>query len=189
MSVPRSIALLPALALSVALLTGCGGGGADDAEPGPTPASDTPTAEPTDTPAPEETSDPEPPAPADISPTIVDAISSGNTAALYDLIAVPVHMSYCASEASGDISDRTLVVNNLAELTSPGTVWDFNLPASLIDNYANNPGSSGSYAAEFPAGAIVGHSSEDKVVSFVVTGALITRIFVCNNEYALTFED
>ena len=184
MTVPRITILLPALALAATLLTACGPG-TPDAEPtaSVTPASTIPTTEPT-TPAPDPVD-----VDADLRANIVDAISSGNTAALEGYLAPTVHLTYCASEAEGDTDDAGLVIDNLTDLTSSGASWDFDLPASTLDTYANDPGHYPAYADDFPEGAVVGLSSEKKVVSFVTADALITRIFICLDEYALTFED
>ncbi|HWM34936.1 MAG TPA: hypothetical protein VNR36_11930 [Pseudolysinimonas sp.] len=177
MTVPHLIVLT----LAAGLLAGCAPG-TPDASATDDPvvvAPETPTAEP------EETVDPE----VELRATVIDAVSSGNTAALEGSLAPSVHLTYCASEAEGDVTDHALVVNNISEVTAPSATWDFDLPASKLDTYANHPGHYPSYADDFPAGAIVGLSSEHKVISFVVEGALITRVFICLDEYALTFAD
>ena len=51
------------------------------------------------------------------------------------------------------MSDHALLVMNVSNATSPTAVWDFNLPASVIDNYRNNPGHYPSYVDDFPAGS------------------------------------
>jgi hypothetical protein len=102
--------------------------------------------------------------------------------------AATVHVTYAASEVEGDVSDRDLLVMNVSNATSPTAIWDFELPPSVIDNYRSNPGHYPSYVDDFPPGAIVGRSSEDKVISFAVSGGVITRLFISNTEYALTFE-
>ena len=188
---PTLVLTLPALALSAALLAGCAPG-TPEPSPDPVESSSTPTPSPTPTESEdtEEGDDGGDAAAADAAmrANIVDAISSGNTAALEGYFAPSVYVKYAASEQAGFVTDHVLLVNNLSYVTSPTAVWDFDLPASLIDNYANNPGSAGSYVEDFPAGALVGRSSEDKVISFTLAGGQITRIFIANTEYALIFE-
>lgn len=184
---PTVLLVLPALALATALLAGCAPGTPTPATPDPdeSSSSSTPTPEPTDTDGTDggddgTTVDP------DVRGNIVDAVSSGNTAALP--FAPTVHVTYCASEDEGDVSDQDLLIMNVSNATSMSAVWDFDLPASVIDNYRNNPGHYPSYVDDFPPGAIVGLSSENKVISFAVTGSQITRLFICNDVYALTYE-
>lgn len=179
MSALRPIALLfvPGLALTVGLLAGC----TPDA---PTPPTPTPDASSSTTPVPEPT---ETAAGDAVDPAmranIVDAISSGNTAALEGYFAPSVHVTYAASEYEGDVTDHLLLINDLSDVTSLTAVWDFALPDSQIATYRNSAG--GSYTEDFPAGAIVGRSSDDKVISLVVSGGLITRILISNAEAAL----
>jgi hypothetical protein len=188
---PTLLYALPVLALTAGLLAGCAPATPDDS-PDPVESSSTPTPTPTPTES-EETDEGESGgdtsgADAAMRANIVDAMSSGNTAALEGYFAPSVYVKYAASEQAGFVTDHVLLVNNLSYVTSPTAVWDFDLPASVIDNYANNPGSAGSYIEDFPAGALVGRSSEDKVISFTLAGGQITRIFIANTEYALTFE-
>jgi hypothetical protein len=188
MTAPRPTALLvlPALALAGALLAGCVPGTPTPATPDPDEStnSSTPTPEPTET---DDATDDAAAADAAMRANIIDAVSSGNTAALDGYFAPTVHVTYAASEDEGDVSDHALLVMNVSNATSPTAVWDFNLPASVIDNYRNNPGHYPSYVDDFPSGAIVGRSSEDKVISFAISGGLITRLFISNTEFALTF--
>jgi hypothetical protein len=187
MTAPRPTALLvlPSLALAACLLAGCTPGTPTPATPDPSESSSssTPTPEPTETDATDDAAA----ADAAMRANIIDAVSSGNTAALDGYFAPTVHVTYAASEDEGDVSDHSLLVMNVTNATSPTAVWDFNLPASVIDNYRNNPGHYPSYVDDFPPGAIVGRSSEDKVISFAISGGLITRLFISNTEYALTF--
>jgi hypothetical protein len=85
------------------------------------------------------------------------------------------------------VSDLALLVQNLTDITGPGFTWDFDLPASVIDVYANNPGHFPSYVDDFPEDAVVGRSSDAKVVSFALEGGVITRVFIALDEFALTF--
>jgi len=178
---------LPALAITAALLAGCAPAAHAPETAGPSHSA-TPSAEPTDEAA-VDTDDTDDDADTDAGPAfdvranIVDAVSSGNTAALHDLFAPTVYVSYCASEMFGDVSDHDLLVSDVSEATSPTAAWNFALSTGTLDGYRASGG--GSYVADFPSGAIVGASSEDKVISFVLTGDLITRLFICNYEPAL----
>jgi hypothetical protein len=171
MTVPR----LTVLALPTALLAGCAPG-----EPDPA-LTDDPVVSPPASAAPA----PEPE--VDLRANIADALNSGNTAALEGYLAPSVHVTYAASESEGDVSDHALVIQNITALTGPGITWDFDLPASVLDDYANNPGHYPSYVDDFPEGAVVGRSSDGKVVSFALDGAQITRVFIALDEFALTF--
>lgn len=176
-------ALVPASALVIVLLAGCAPGTpgpAGSVSPDPT-ASVSPDAEPTETAA------PDPDDTTELRANIADAMNSGNTAALEGYLAPTVHITYAASENEGDVSDHGLIIDNLTRATGPGVTWDFDLPASLIENYRNNPGAGGAYVDDFPEGAIVGKSSEDYVLSFAVSGGTITRILF-GDEYSLIFE-
>ncbi|CAN5339839.1 hypothetical protein BH09ACT4_BH09ACT4_00940 [soil metagenome] len=179
MSIPRTAVLLSAFALSGLLLTGCGGG-TPVADPTPsTPSvSDSPSAGPT-----EVAVTPEPEPAVELRANVVDAVSSGNTAALDGYLAATVHVTYCASEYEGDVTDHVLIVNDISDATSPSATWDFDLADSVVDGYRDY---SESYIDDFPAGAIVGLSSERKVLSFAVDGDQITRVFICNDVGALT---
>jgi hypothetical protein len=175
-------AFVPVLALSVALLAGCTPGTPDDSitdSPSPTFTA-TPVPDPVETAVPDDGDE-------ELRANIADAMNSGNTAALEGYLADTVHITYAASENEGDVSDHSLVIDNLTRATGPGVTWDFDLPASLIDDYRNNPGSGGSYVDDFPDGAIVGKSSEDYVLSFAVEDGTITRILF-GDEYSLIFE-
>jgi hypothetical protein len=114
---------------------------------------------------------------------IVDAVSSGNTAALDGYLAPSVHITYCASEYEGDVTDHDLVIYDISQETSPSATWDFDLPTSVVTGYHD---SSPSYYDDFPPGAIVGLSSENKVLSFAIAGELITRVFICVDAAALS---
>ena len=192
---PTAPLALPALALAAVLLAGCVPGEPTGATPDPSESSTvttTPTPDATDADGSDDdgsgTGTGTAPIPADLRENIIASVSSANTAALYDVFAPTVHVTYAASEAEGDVSDRDLLVMNVSNATSITATWDFDLPASVIDNYRNNPGHYPSYVDDFPPGALVGLSSEDKVIPFVVIDGFITRLFISNTEYALTFE-
>jgi hypothetical protein len=176
----RSIALIPVVAALALLLAACGGG-APDESPSLSPADE--SASPSIAPDPVETAvgtDPDA-IPAEMRANIIDAMNSGNTAALDGYLAATVHITYAASEYEGDVSDHVLIVNDLTDVTSSTATWDFDLPASVIADYGANP----TYVDDFPAGALVGRSTESKVVSFVIEEGLITRILIALDESAL----
>lgn len=125
---------------------------------------------------------------AELRAHIIEAMSVNNPGSLQVHLAPTVHVTYAASEMEGDVTDPAIVIYDLAALNDSGPTWDFDLPDSVVENYANNPGTYPAYADDFPTGAIVGRSSDDKVVSFTTEGSLITRVFVALNEYDLTFE-
>lgn len=169
------------LVAASAVLVGCAPGGA---VPTPVASATSSGPSPTGSSTPTVTPDPVPP---DVRENIIAAVSSGNTAALYDLWAATVHVTYAASEYEGDVSDRMLLVDNVTAVAPVTATWDFDLDASVLDEYRNHPGSAGAYVDDFPPGAIVGLSSEAKVISFVVSGGLITRLFIAEDESSLTF--
>jgi hypothetical protein len=175
---------IPALTLAAVLLAGCAPATPDASpeSPTPSPSTSSPAPEPTYTPVPDSGG-----IPADMKANIVDAMNSGNTAAIDGYLAPSVFIIYAASENAGDVTDHTLIVNDLSNATADGVTWDFDLPASLIENYRNNPGAGGSYTAYFPDNALVGKSSADMVLSFTVEGGLITTILFAD-EYSLIFE-
>jgi hypothetical protein len=182
---PTTLLVLPGLALAACLLAGCVPGTPTPSTPTPdeSSSSSTPTPEPTETEAADDgTGDADNPVDPEVRGNIVDAVSSGNTAALP--FAATVHVTYAASEEEGDVSDYNLLVMDVSNATSMSAVWDFNLPAALIATYRGPVGEA--YYDDFPEGAIVGRSSEDKVISFVVSGGQITRLFISNSESALT---
>lgn len=189
MTVPRSSASLVALAAGLAAaglaLAACTPGSPPDDSPSPGP---TVVVTPSETPMPVETDGGTGASDAQLRANVVDAMNSGNTAAIEGYLAASVHVTYAASEYEGDVTDPALVVQNLTALTGPGITWDFDLPAATLDNYANNPGHYPSYADDFPEGALVGRSSARAVVSFAIAGGQITRVFIALDEYALTFE-
>ncbi len=177
-----TLLLLPALALATVLLAGCVPGTPTPATSHPSEsASSTPSPEPTETEGTDDGTDDGTAVDPDVRANIVDAVSSGNTAALP--FAPTVHVTYAASESEGDVSDQNLLIMDVSNATSTSAIWDFNLPESLIATYRGAPGEA--YYDDFPVGAIVGRSSEDKVISFVVSGGQITRLFISNSESAL----
>ena len=94
---PTALLVLPALTLAGALLAGCAPGTPTPATPDPdaSTSSSTPTPEPTET---EDATDDAAAADAAMRANIIDAVSSGNTAALDGYFAPTVHVTYAASE-------------------------------------------------------------------------------------------
>jgi len=180
---PVAVAVVLVALVSGWALTGCAPG-TPVADPTSTlsPVSATPTPDATIPTAPE----PEV-IPAEMKANIVDAMNSGNTAAIDGYLAPSVFIIYAASENAGDVTDHRIIVDDLTNATADGVTWDFDLPASLIENYRNNPGAGGSYTPYFPQNALVGKSSADFVLSFTVEGGLITTILF-GDEYSLIFE-
>ena len=177
-----TILVLPALVAALTLLAACA-----PASPADTP-SPTLTASTPPVPDPLETAvGVDDAVPAELKANVVDAMNSGNTAAIDGYLAPSVYIVYAASENAGNVTDHALIVSNLSNATADGVTWDFDLPASLIENYRNNPGAGGSYTAYFPENALVGKSSADYVLSFTVEGGLITTILF-GDEYSLIFE-
>lgn len=175
---------IPVLVLAAVLLTGCAPGTPGASGTGAPSASPTTTTSVSPSSAPSESPDG---IPADLRETVVDAMNSGNTAAIEGYLAPSVYIVYAASEYAGDVTDHGVVVDDLSASTADGVTWDFDLPADLIDKYRSNPGAGDAYAPYFPENALVGKSSADRVLSFTVEGGLITTILFAD-EYSLIFE-
>lgn len=129
-----------------------------------------------------EATDSEVTAETSVSPTadqlanIEDSISSGNTAALEGRMATSVNVVIAASEGLG-ARTITQAIGDLDYVIDLNATWDFSLSAATLDGYA-----AGDYAQYFPDGALVGKSSEDKVVSFIFDAdAKIKTIFMSVN--------
>lgn len=91
---------------------------------------------------------------------IIDAVGSGNYAAVQSYFANPVKIIIAASEGLGN---RTPVqaVTDLKYLDSAKDPWDFDLAKAVIDEYKK-----GDYKEYFPANALVGKSTDGRVVVF-----------------------
>lgn len=175
---------IPFLVLAAVLLTGCAPGTPGATGSGSPSAAPSATTSPSPSVGPTESPDGIPTA---LRETVVDAMNSGNTAAIEGYLAPSVFIIYAASEYSGDVTDHALIVDDLSASTAAGVTWDFELPADLIDQYRSNPGAGDAYAPYFPDNALVGKSSADRVLSFTVEGGLITAILFAD-EYSLIFE-
>lgn len=107
---------------------------------------------------------------------MIDAVGSGNYAALEDYLANPVKVIIAASEGLGDRTPMQ-ALTDLKYLDDSGT-WNFDLPAATLAAYR-----AGDYKQYFPTKAIIGKSSEGKVVAFGFNSeAKINLIFLAANE-------
>ena len=129
-----------------------------------------------------DTTDTEPTTDTTVLPTadqlanIEASISSGNTAALEGRMATSVTVVIAASEGMGPRT-VTQAIGDLDYVIDLAATWDFSLTAATLDGYA-----AGDYGQYFPDGALVGKSSEDKVVSFIFDAdAKIKTIFMSIN--------
>lgn len=105
--------------------------------------------------------------------TIKDSISSGNTAALEGRMADSVTVVLAASEGMGARTPSE-AVGDVDYVIDLDATWDFELSAATLEDFAD-----GDYAQYFPEGALVGMSSEDKVISFIFdANAKIKTIFM-----------
>ena len=113
---------------------------------------------------------------ADDYENIAASIESGNTAALEGYLAPSVNFIIAASECCGPSSpvDAILGLDYLADATGP---WTHPVPEATVDTYR-----AGFYAEYFPEGAFVLASADDDpfIVSFTITGARITGIFIAS---------
>lgn len=106
------------------------------------------------------------------------AITSGNTAALDGYMASSVSVIVAASEGIGTRTP-TQAISDLDYLNmSPSVTWDFSLSSSTLSSYR-----AGFYKDYFPTSAVVGKSSENKVVSFSFDdNAKIKTIFMAASD-------
>lgn len=89
------------------------------------------------------------------------AITTGNTQPLEGHMASSVMVLYAASDGVGERT-RTQAVSDITSFIGGSTVsWAFNIPDSTLKSYRN-----GFYKQYFPETALVGKSSEDRVLSF-----------------------
>lgn len=110
---------------------------------------------------------------SDVKENIAAAISSGNTAALQGYMAQKVRVIIAASEGVGDRTPAQ-AISDLKYLDSATDPWNFNLNDTTLAQYG-----AGGYGQYFPAGAVVGRSADDKVVSFTFdAGGKISGIFM-----------
>jgi hypothetical protein len=100
------------------------------------------------------------------------SITSGNTAALEGYMASSVNVIFAASDGVGARTPTQAVSDVTGFIASSGT-WNFNISASVLSSYGK-----GDYAQYFPATAVVGKSSANKVISFN---------FDCNGKISTVF--
>ncbi|CAN5266778.1 hypothetical protein BH11ACT2_BH11ACT2_09340 [soil metagenome] len=107
---------------------------------------------------------------ADIA-AIEGAIDDTDPTELYEYLHDPVHVEFAASDFN---SDRTPdnAVTDLAYVDDTSG-WNWNLDAATLASFR-----AGAYGDNFAAGSIVGESAEGYVISFSVTRASVTGIFV-----------
>jgi len=142
---------------------------------GPTPSpspSETATAAPT--PSPTATISP-PPAEDARAANFVDAMTSGNTAALEGELANSIFVAQAATGCCGDVDPVTAI--NLLDYVNPGSgaTWNFSIDEATLADYR-----SGEYAEYFPPQALVGQSSDGFLVSFIPAepGGLIETLLI-----------
>ena len=122
-------------------------------------------------------------APSDsVAANIKASINSGNTAALEGYMADSVDIAYAASEGLTNQTPAQAVsaVTDFIDFNAT-TTWDFNLSSLVLSSYGQ-----GDYGTYFPSTAIVGKSSDNKVISFSFdSDAKISTVFLSNNEALL----
>lgn len=101
------------------------------------------------------------------------SITSGNTAALEGYMATSVNVLYAASDGIGTRTPTQAVSDITSFIGGSTVVWAFNIPAALLSSYGQ-----GSYDQYFPSTAVVGKSSQDRVLSFN---------FDCNGKISTVF--
>jgi len=100
---------------------------------------------------------------ATVIESIKASITSGNTAALEGYMAASVNTILAATEAYGPQTPAQSVSSISTFITDDINSWDYDfaLSAAIISSYG-----SGGYEQYFPSDAIVGKSTDGKVISF-----------------------
>ena len=112
--------------------------------------------------------------PSDTAVESIEAsITSGNTAALEGYMASTVNIIYAASDGLGERTPAQAVSDITSFIGDSLVSWAFTIPASTLSSYGQ-----GSYGKYFPGTAVVGKSSEEKVLSFN---------FDCNGKVSTVF--
>jgi len=116
-----------------------------------------------------------PPEPDARAANFVDAMTSGNTAALEGQLATPIVVILVASECCGPVSPVEAITNLNYVNPGSGATWNFAIDESTLASYR-----SGDYGIYFPAEALVGLSSDGYVVSFIPAsaGGVIETLFI-----------
>lgn len=109
------------------------------------------------------------------SDNVKASIETGNTAALLDVFASQVNYAIAATEAQG-VHTAEQAVKDLDYLDSATGPWNFDLPQSELDDYADSI----YYGKYFPAkNGMVGKSADGKLVSFIFNSDnKITTLFM-----------
>lgn len=117
-----------------------------------------------------------------VTDNIEASVTSGNTAALEGYMASNVTVILAATEGIGEQTPAQAVkdvTDFIGDITKSS--WDFNLSASVLSSYGK-----GSYKQYFPNNAVVGKSSDSKVISFSFDcTAKISTIFEAGSEKLL----
>lgn len=110
------------------------------------------------------------------------AVNTGNTQPLEGYMAATVNVILAASEAYGPQTPTQAALDISNFLPDPtNTTWNFDLSASVLSSYG-----SGGYGSYFPNIAIVGKSSDNKVISFSFDcNGKISTVFMASNENEL----
>jgi hypothetical protein len=104
------------------------------------------------------------------------SIMTGNTAVLEGYMANNVNVILAASEGVGEVG-RTEAISNVTNFVSDSiNTWDFSLSESELESYR-----SGDYNQYFPAVAVVGKSTNNKVISFSFCGDKIDTVFLASS--------
>mgnify|MGYP000546896494 CR=1 FL=1 len=116
-----------------------------------------------------------PPEPDARAASFVDALTSGNTAALEQELADPIVVILVATECCGPVSPVEAITNLNYVNPGSGATWNFAIDESTLASYR-----SGDYGIYFPAQALVGLSSDGYVVSFIpaAAGGVIETLFI-----------
>lgn len=111
------------------------------------------------------------------------SITSGNTAALEGYMATSVNVVTAGSSPSS-AKTPTQAVTSITSFISPDTAswnYDFSLPASTLSSYGK-----GSYSKYFPSNAVVGKTTNKKVLSFSFDcNGKINTVLLASNESLL----
>lgn len=168
--------VVPVAVLITLLLAACGGGATPEPDAGET-ADPTPTVTETEPAAPDdedpEYADPAPTLSAADRQNVIDAITSGNTAAVEGYLSEPVRVILMSTECCGDLS-RAEAVAQLSYVTAAPGPWDFGLPATTVDPWHSNI----YYGDLFTGDDITGRAADGTIISFGIEGGVITKILM-----------
>jgi hypothetical protein len=160
--------VMPVAVLITLLLAACASGPTPEPDASET-ADPTPTVTASETPEP----DPEPALSAADRQNVIDAITSGNTAAIEGYLSEPVMVILMSTECCGEIS-RAEAVAQLSYVTAAPGPWDFGLPATTVDPWHSNI----YYGDLFTGDDITGRAADGTIISFGIEGGVITKILM-----------